>query len=88
MSETNIIQVLQSVCKAEREVSKPCDVITGVIDSVNPLKVGISQKMTLDEEFLIITSYFKTLDINIGDKVVLIRSQGGQQFLLLDKVVE
>lgn len=88
MSETNIVQVLQSICKAEREASKPCDVITGTIESVAPLKIGISQKLILGEEFLITTSYFKTLNIKVGDKVVLMRNQGGQLFLLLDKVVE
>lgn len=88
VSETNIVQVIQSICKKEREASKPCDVVTGVVESTNPLSIAISQKMILSDDFLMITSYFKSLNVSKGDKVVLIRCQGGQRFLILDKVVE
>lgn len=87
IAASNLVQVLKQVSKEEREASKPCDITMGIVYSVEPLKVKISQKLLLTDEFLIKTTYFDSLDILIGDNVVMIRAQGGQKFLLLDKVV-
>lgn len=87
IAASNLVQVLKQVSKEEREASKPCDIIMGTVYSVEPLKVKISQKLLLTDEFLIKTTYFDSLDILIGDNIVMIRAQGGQKFLLLDKVV-
>ena len=84
---SNLVQLLKQISKEEREASKPCDVVTGTVKSVNPLKISLSQKMYITADFLIETSYFAQLEINKGDDVVMIRKQGGQQFLLLDKAV-
>lgn len=88
IAASNLVQLLKQISKEERETSKPCDVVIGTIKSVEPLNVAISQKMYLSEDFLIQTSYFAQLDVKKGDEVVLIRKQGGQQFLLIDKVVD
>lgn len=87
IAASNLIQLLKQISKEEREASKPCDVITGTVNSVEPLKIQISQKMMLTEDFLIKTSFFNSLSISTGDDVVMIREQGGQNFLVLDKVV-
>lgn len=88
IAASNLVQLLKQISKEERETSKPCDVVIGTIKSVEPLNVAISQKMYLSEDFLIQTSYFAQLDVKKDDEVVLIRKQGGQQFLLIDKVVD
>lgn len=87
IAASNLVQLLKQISKEEREASKPCDVITGTVSSVVPLKISVSQKIYLSEEFLLKTSYFAQLEIKKGDNVVMIRKQGGQQFLLIDKVV-
>lgn len=87
IAASNLVQLLKQISKEEREASKPCDVIIGTVSTVEPLKIGVSQKIYLSEEFLIKTSYFAQLEIKKGDDVVMIRKQGGQQFLLIDKVV-
>lgn len=87
IAASNLVQLLKQISKEEREASKPCDVITGTVSAVDPLKISVSQKIYLSEEFLLKTSYFAQLEIKKGDNVVMIRKQGGQQFLLIDKVV-
>lgn len=87
IAASNLVQLLKQISKEEREASKPCDVITGTVSAVAPLKISVSQKIYLSEEFLLKTSYFAQLEIKKGDNVVMIRKQGGQQFLLIDKVV-
>lgn len=88
IAASNLVQLLKEISKEEREMSKPCDVVIGTVKSVKPLNVSVSQKMYLSEDFLIKTSYFAQLDIKKEDNVVLIRKQGGQEFLLIDKVVD
>lgn len=88
IAASNLVQLLKQISKEEREASKPCDVVVGTLSSVTPLKISISQKMYITEEFLLKTSYFAQLEIEKGDSVVMIRKQGGQEFLLVDKVVK
>lgn len=87
IAASNLVQLLKQLSKEEREASKPCDVIIGTVTALEPLKISLSQKMYLTEEFLLKTSYFDGLDLKKDDDVIVIRKQGGQQFLLLDKVV-
>ena len=87
IAASNLVQVLKQLAKEEREASKPCDIVMGTVCSVDPLKIQISQKLSITDDFLILTSYFDSLDVSTGDNVVMIRAQGGQSFLLLDKVV-
>lgn len=88
IAASNLVQLLKQISKEERQASKPCNVVIGTVFSVSPLKISISQKMYLTKDFLIKTSHFAQLEIKKGDTVVLIRKQGGQEFLLIDKVVE
>jgi len=64
------------------------------LNSKSPVSVYISQKLpSVSGGFLRVTDTFMhkindaKYDINVGDEVVLLRMQGGQKFLLLDKVV-
>ncbi|GAD14191.1 hypothetical protein GBL_2408 [Geobacillus kaustophilus GBlys] len=44
--------------------------------------------MKLTEEFLVVTEQAEQANLKGGDKVILLRVQGGQQFVVLDKVVK
>lgn len=114
------------------EASKPTAVIFGTVISEAPLKINVEQKLTLTEDFLVLTKNvmdykthisfdnpsikqtFTTWDIDEktestpskiafkesikyevtvynalknGDMVMLIRLQGGQKYIVIDKVV-
>jgi hypothetical protein len=75
-------------------------VMFGTVTNKNPLEVNVDQRFTLDADFLIQTAATTELKAEIGgyehvirpglqagDRVVLLRIQGGQRFLILDKVV-
>lgn len=103
---------------------KPCDIVTGVVTSVSPLKIKIAQKKILTKDFLILTSNVTDYETAVtitsgfspgghsqytgsgehshtvtkgkavihnalkkGDQVVMVRQNGGQRYLVLDKVV-
>ena len=66
----------------------PVSVCFGRVMSISPLKVLIDQKMTLGTAQLVKT---KTVmgdnSLTKGDEVVLLRQQGGQKYIMIDKVV-
>ena len=75
---------------------KPTSVLFGKVISVSPLKISIDQKMTLEHPQLILTRNVTDYKINddvavynalkANDGVVLIRVQGGQKFLVVDRL--
>lgn len=87
------------------EASKPSGLFYGTVTSIAPLEIQIEQKMTLDSEFLILSSLVQNFTVNMtvdgmsrnytvnlalkkDEKVILLRVQGGQQFLVLDRIRE
>jgi hypothetical protein len=82
------------------EASKPVAVLFGTVTKMNPLEVNVDQRFTLDADFLILpesltrctmtvngTEYVVRRGLQAGDRVALLRIQGGQQYLIVDKVV-
>jgi len=68
------------------EATKPCAVVFGKVKTKSPLTINIDQKLTLTSAFLVATNTAKD-NVNVGDTVAMMRMQGGQQYLVLDKVV-
>lgn len=91
IATTSLIQLIKKISKEERQASISADMMLATVTSVKPLKVKISSKVTLDSDFFYITDTLanKISDDKVkkGDKVVLIRSDGGQRFLVIDKAV-
>lgn len=83
----DLLQIIKKAAMDVVETSNPMRVVFGTIESVSPLKVKIEQKLSIDDFFLIQTDTFKRYtDKKVGDKLVLIRMQGGQQYLILDRM--
>lgn len=68
--------------------TNPVNVLFGTVLKNGPIEVEIHQKLKLGKEFIIMTQSIQELGLTIGDKVVMLRMQGGHQFLILDKVVD
>ena len=72
------------------ESTAPCSILFGKIISKAPLEIRVEQKLILVEKHLIIRENIRKLldedQLNTGESVILIRMQGGQQFLILDKI--
>lgn len=68
--------------------TNPVNLLFGTISRSVPIEVEIHQKLKLGKEFIIMTQSVQEIGLATGDKVVLLRMQGGHQFLILDKVVD
>lgn len=84
---TNLTQTIKKAAMDAVRASKPCDILTGTITSINPLKIKISQRVTLESDFFDVTETFDKKTHKTGDKVVLIQGAGAQRYLIIDKVV-
>ena len=83
-SNTNLVQLIKRAAIEAVEASKPCIIKLGRVKSVNPLKISIGQKITLDEDFLYVTATAKANIKKKETRVILIRQQGGKKYIVLD----
>ena len=95
-----LIKVIKQAAVDAVNASSPADFITGTVINAEPLKVKIDQKITLGIAQLQLTRNVIKHKVKIngteaeidnslknGDKVIIARCQGGQRYVVLDKVV-
>lgn len=84
----NLIESIKKAALDAVENSKPCAVMFGKVTSVSPMKINVEQKMTLTSAQLILTSNVTGQNsLIVGDTVVLLRMQGGQKYVVWDRVI-
>lgn len=81
----SMLDILKETALEVVEAQNPVNVLFGTIRKTKPIEVYVHQKLTLSNEFLVMTE--TTKELTVGDRVVLLRVQGGRQFVVLDKVV-
>lgn len=79
-----MVETIKRVALQAFEESTPSGVFFGQVVSAEPLKIQIEQKLTLGSKNLVLTE--SVTDLVVGDKVILLRVQGGQQFVVSDRI--
>lgn len=100
MANSNIVQLIKQIAVEAVKAAKPCDYTIGTVINTSPLKIKISQTLTLDEDFLDLSrnvTNFETKingqittvenELKVGEKVLMIRKSGGQKYAVIDRVV-
>lgn len=102
---SNLVEVIKRVALEAVNASQPTSLVVGMVVGTTPLQITIDQKLTLDEDFLILTNNVKDhyVDIKVseadekkkrfmyyglkqGESVLLIKIQGGQKYIVLDRI--
>lgn len=83
MSDT--VELIKRAALEAVEASQPSGIFFGLVKSVNPLKIALSQKLIIDSSTLIYLTEEPSEVYSVGDTVVMIRVQGGQKFVVLGK---
>ncbi len=85
-------QAVKQAAKEAVDASKPVTVSFGTVTAVSPLTVKVSDKLTLTGSVLAVTAALTDdagdIALALGDKLVLLRVQGGQKYIAVDRVVE
>ena len=104
-SFTELVELFKEIALKTVESTKPTGIVYGNVISKKPLKINIEQKLTLEDEDIILTRNITEYKLNItidgmrkeitvhneleiGDKVSLVQIQGGQEYVVLDRVIE
>ena len=81
-----LLNVMKQAGMNANEANRPVNVCFGKVVNLSPIKISIDQKLTLGSMQLVLTqSVADTLELD--DVVVIIRVQGGQKYVVIDKVV-
>lgn len=99
ISLPNLVEIIKKSAVEAVEASNPINIVYATVISINPLKIVTEQKLPLSKEQLVltrnVTDYEITLDntehiiknaLKVNEKVVLIREQGGQKYIVWDRV--
>jgi len=94
-----MIELIKQIAQNLNETNRPSDVIYGTVESLNPFSVRIDQKLVIPQDLLSIPDFLNyqsiTIDdkthvinpgLNIGTTVVMIRSVGGQSYLIVGRM--
>ncbi|WP_171056381.1 DUF2577 domain-containing protein [Paenibacillus sinopodophylli] len=96
-----LLDAIKKAGVAAHAAGNPMAVMVGTVIKINPLEVNVDQRFTLSEDFLIVPESLTRFEailpssdkllirsgLEAGDTVLMLRVQGGQQFVMLDKVV-
>lgn len=80
-----LLNVLKTIALDAVENTKPTIWIYGNVTATNPLNVRVDTKLNIASDFIEFGSR-DTSNIEIGDRLILLRQQGGQLFLCLDVI--
>ena len=80
----SLLQILKRIAREERESADLCNILIGTVTSANPLKIRISQKIELDEDFLVlsrnVTDYNTDVSLDVNTDSVSIAHTHGVDF--------
>ncbi|MCR8981577.1 DUF2577 domain-containing protein [Brevibacillus laterosporus] len=82
----SLLRAIKQVSQGVNDSQSPVVVLFGTVEKIDPLEVNIEQKLLLTEEFLIIPKAVQKYDFEEGNKLLLLRMQGGNSFVILDRV--
>ena len=80
----DLFTAMKQIAKDVFDTLQPADWCYGKVISFDPFQVQIDQKLPL-KEFLAVRTGVSASSFKVGDKLILLRKQGGQEYLILDK---
>lgn len=93
-----LVELIQEIASSVFEAKKPCMIVYGTVETVEPLTIRLSDNLVIGEEFLMNINGVISADVDetvliiggyeVGDKLYLLRNKGGQAYFVLGKVVD
>lgn len=84
---SDMITIIKKAAVDAVENASPTKVRLGRVVSASPLKISLSPNVNIPSAMVVVTELASRRDWVAGDRVVLLQEQGGQKFVLLDRVV-
>lgn len=68
------------------EAGYPVSVLFGTVVTPSPLTVELNQQLVLTDDFFVLPEGVASKHLEAGDRLLLLRMQGGQSYVVLDRV--
>ena len=84
--DSGFLRIIKRIAIETINATKPAELQFGTLTKKEPIEIKIDQKLILDKD-LIVNDLKKSKlckDLKVGDKVVLLRNQGGQEYAIID----
>lgn len=82
----DIGEIIKLLAKYSVEQDKPVAVVAGRVVNDNYLSIETEQKLVVNEDFLIVPKRLKNHPWEIDERVIMLRCDGGQRYLVLDLI--
>ncbi|AQR77431.1 DUF2577 domain-containing protein [Paenibacillus larvae] len=80
-----MLNIIKQAALGAVDTSNPVAILFGEINKTSPLEVNVDQRFALTEDFFIVLDQAK--ELSVGDRIALLRVQGGHSYVILGKVV-
>lgn len=81
-SVPDLFTLIKTIAVGAVEARKPVEICFGTVQAFAPFTVRLSQKLVLGKDFFIVRDGVTAQDFKVGDVLILVRMQGGQQYLI------
>ncbi|MHA7580098.1 DUF2577 family protein [Paenibacillus vandeheii] len=82
-----MLDVIKKAAVAAVDAKAPVQVMYGTVTNTQPLEVTVEQRLVLAEPFLVLPEAVANKAWTMGDHVLLLRVQGGDSFVVMDRLV-
>ncbi|WP_246058278.1 DUF2577 family protein [Paenibacillus illinoisensis] len=83
-----MLDVIKKAAVAAVDAKVPVQVMYGTVAKTEPFEITVEQRLTLAEPFLVMLESAARKNWTVGDHVLLLRVQGGDSFVVLDRLVK
>ena len=77
---------IKKIAQQTNTVGVPTAFLYGEVVGISPLRVLVDSRFELTSTFLVIPAHLPQNDFAEGERIILLRNQGGNEFLVLGKV--
>lgn len=82
----DLLKLIKKAAVEAVEASKPMSICFGKVASTSPIKVIADQKINLTKAQLVLTETVTKEPLQKDDEVILLRQQGGQKYIMIDRI--
>ncbi|MEN1989943.1 DUF2577 family protein [Paenibacillus hubeiensis] len=83
-----MLDVIKKAAVAAVDARVPVQVMYGTVTKTGPLEITVEQRLILKEPFLVLPESIVNKSWQTGDQAILLRVQGGDSFVVLDRLVK
>lgn len=80
-----LLKIIKKIVLETVKTTEPTSVVYGEVIEVSPkFKVKVDNRYIIDSDFIVIPTH--VIDIIVDDKLALLKTNAGQEFLVIGKV--